>query len=106
LGAWKLVRDVGLIPISLTGMFWFLRRRVDILVEADEFMESFGEHAYQEARYELAKAFERGDNARMKFLERVWTFLEIAAALERCWSSRFSLSRRLASTILRKFRLR
>jgi hypothetical protein len=76
LGAWKLVRDVGLIPISLTGMFWFLRRRIDILAEADEFMGSFGEHAYQEARYELAKAFERGGNARMKFLERVCKEIE------------------------------
>jgi hypothetical protein len=39
--------------------------------EADEFMGSFGQNAYQEARYELAKAFERGDKARIKFLERV-----------------------------------
>jgi hypothetical protein len=52
-------------------MFWFLRKRVDVLAEADEFMESFGQSAYQEARYELAKAFERGDKARIKFLERV-----------------------------------
>ncbi|HLL26910.1 MAG TPA: hypothetical protein VKT73_04580 [Xanthobacteraceae bacterium] len=52
-------------------MFWFLRKRIDVLAEADEFMESFGQLAYQEARYELAKAFERGDKARMKFLEQV-----------------------------------
>ncbi len=32
-------------------------------------------------------------------------FLEIASALERRWASRFPLSRRLASTIFRKFRL-
>jgi hypothetical protein len=31
-------------------MFWFLRKRLDILAEADEFMESFGQSAYQEAR--------------------------------------------------------
>jgi hypothetical protein len=36
-------------------MFWFLRKRLDVLAEVDEFMESFGEHAYQEARYELPK---------------------------------------------------
>ena len=52
-------------------IFWFLRKRLDVLAEADEFIESFGEYAYQEARYELAKAFERGDKPRMKFLERV-----------------------------------
>jgi hypothetical protein len=45
-------------------MFWFLRKRIAVLAEADEFMESFGQSAYQEARYELAKAFERGDIAR------------------------------------------
>ena len=52
-------------------MFWFLRKRLDVIAEADEFMESFGQNAFKEARYELAKAFERGDKARMKFLERV-----------------------------------
>jgi hypothetical protein len=52
-------------------MFWLLGESIDILAEADEFMESFGQLAYQEARYELAKAFERGNKARMKFLERV-----------------------------------
>jgi hypothetical protein len=52
-------------------VFWFLRKRIDILAEADEFMESLGQSAYQEARYELAKAFERGDKARMKILKRV-----------------------------------
>jgi hypothetical protein len=52
-------------------MFWFLRKRIDVLAEADEFMESFGQNAFREARYELARAFERGDKARMKFLERV-----------------------------------
>jgi hypothetical protein len=31
-------------------MFWFLRKRIDVLAEADEFMESFGQLAYQEAR--------------------------------------------------------
>jgi len=27
-------------------MFWFLRKKIDVLAEADEFMESFGQDAY------------------------------------------------------------
>ena len=52
-------------------MFWFLRKRVDVLAEADGFTGSFGQHAYQEVRYALARAYERGDKARMKFLKRI-----------------------------------
>jgi hypothetical protein len=36
-------------------MLRFLRKRIDILAEADEFMESFGHDAYQEARFRSDK---------------------------------------------------
>jgi hypothetical protein len=64
-------------------MFWFLRKRIDILAETDEFIESFGEDAYQEARNELAKAFERGDTARMKLLESVSKEIAKRSAVDR-----------------------
>jgi hypothetical protein len=37
-------------------LFPFFDIRIDILAEADEFMESFGKHAYQEARSRSDKA--------------------------------------------------
>lgn len=44
------------------------RKKPVVLAEADEFMESFGQFAYQEARYGLQKAIERSDYECAKFL--------------------------------------
>lgn len=53
-------------------MFKWLRKRTEIIKgEADEFMELFGDGAYQAARKEARVARERGDHLREKFLSRV-----------------------------------
>lgn len=43
-------------------------KKLTILTEADEFMESFGESAYQEARYEFHRAIEREEYERAAIL--------------------------------------
>ncbi|HZS53833.1 MAG TPA: hypothetical protein VFA65_05485 [Bryobacteraceae bacterium] len=50
---------------------WFRKRRLLVLAEADEFVESFGDHAYWEARKQAREARARGDHARDKFLGKV-----------------------------------
>lgn len=50
---------------------WFRKRRQLVFAQADEFMESFGNAAYSEARSEARKAREAGDYKRERFLSRV-----------------------------------
>jgi hypothetical protein len=50
--------------------------RESVKGEADEFMESFGDRAYAEARKEMSAARDRGDHKQEKFFVRV--SLEIA----------------------------
>lgn len=50
---------------------WLRKRRELVLAEADEFVESFGDAAYSEARYEARRARESGDWKREKFLSSV-----------------------------------
>jgi hypothetical protein len=50
---------------------WLKRRKEMMLATADEFMESYGNAAYREARAEARKARERGDHKRERFLSRV-----------------------------------
>ncbi|MGE0602681.1 MAG: hypothetical protein AB7O46_02720 [Xanthobacteraceae bacterium] len=53
-------------------MFWWLpKNRQKILAEADEYMESFGNRAYSEAKKAEREAWERGDKKLGKFLWRV-----------------------------------
>lgn len=53
-------------------MFWWLpRNRRKILAEADEYMESFGNDAYREAKKAEYAAWDRGEKKLGKFLYRV-----------------------------------
>lgn len=56
---------------------WLRKYRARIAAEADEFMESFGQNAYAEARKEMRKARERSDTKQEKFFSKVAA--EIAA---------------------------
>lgn len=50
---------------------WLLKYRERVKCEADEFMESFGDGAYSEARKEMRMARERGEVKQEKFFSRV-----------------------------------
>jgi hypothetical protein len=50
---------------------WLPRNRRKVLAEADEYMESFGNDAYREAKKAEYSAWDRGDKKLGKFLYRV-----------------------------------
>lgn len=50
---------------------WLRKYRERVAAEADEFMESFGDNAYVEARKEMRKAREHRDRRGEKFYCRV-----------------------------------
>lgn len=52
---------------------WLRKYRERVKAEADEFLESFGDLAYAEARLAARQARRRGDTKREKFLRRVCT---------------------------------
>lgn len=62
-------------------MFNWLRKRSEIIKgEADEFMELYGDGAYQAARKEARMAREHGDRMRENFLCRICLEIEIGRA--------------------------
>jgi hypothetical protein len=52
-------------------LYWFRRKRRDEIAEAEDYLGSFGDYAYQRVRREADQAAERGDDRRAMFLERV-----------------------------------
>jgi hypothetical protein len=61
-------------------LWWLPKNRQKILAEADEYMESFGDDAYREAKKAEHDAWDRGDTKLAKFLFRVR--LEIAKRID------------------------
>ena len=69
------------------------------LAEADKFMEASGKLAYQEARYELVKAYEHGNDERAKFLLKVCNEIEKRTDFEPQPSEPFTFGAPRAATI-------
>ena len=61
-------------------LWWLPKNRQKILAEADEYMESFGDDAYREAKKAEHAAWARGDKKLAKFLFRVR--MEIAKRID------------------------
>lgn len=61
-------------------LWWLPANRRKILADADEYMESFGDNVYREAKKAEHDAWDRGDKKLAKFLFRVR--LEIAKRID------------------------
>jgi len=57
--------------IDERGLYWFRRKRREEIAEAEDYLGSFGDYAYQRVRREQQEASERGDDKRASLLERI-----------------------------------
>jgi len=56
-------------------MMWWPPYRRRVLAEADEYLESFGDRAYQRCRLDCIEAMERKNRKRLRFLSSVRSML-------------------------------